>query len=121
MGGAYLLGLYWFTGHVLTSDLLNGNDLVHDCRVYQADGSFETVHGKHCVQNGLEKARTMAFITVALSETFRGLTVKSLDPIYCNVFDNKWLLGAIALSLSLSVLLLFVPGLSDVFGYVCNA
>lgn len=111
----YLLGLYWFTGSVLTSDLLNGTDLRDTCDVYQPDGTYRTVTGSDCVEEGLEKARTMAFITIVFSEIFRALTVKSLDPIYVGLGDNRWLLLAVVVSALLAILILFTPGLSDVF------
>jgi len=69
---------------------------------------------------GLEKARTVAFMTLVMFELFIALSCRSLhQPIWkVGIFANKWLWGAILLSFSLQLVLMYVPFFSEIFGLV---
>ncbi|MFU8773155.1 MAG: cation-translocating P-type ATPase, partial [Anaerolineales bacterium] len=65
------------------------------------------------VSNGgdSERAQTMAFITIAMFQVFNSLNVRSRTRsiFQLGVFSNKYLLGAIVISVSLLVLVTLVP------------
>jgi Ca2+-transporting ATPase len=69
---------------------------------------------------GLEKARTVAFMTLVTFELFIALSCRSLhQPIWkVGIFANKWLWGAILLSFGLQLVLMYVPFFSNIFGLV---
>lgn len=69
---------------------------------------------------GLEKARTIAFMTLVSFELFIALSCRSLhQPIWkVGIFANKWLWGAVLLSFGLQLVLLYVPFFSNIFGLV---
>jgi len=69
---------------------------------------------------GLEKARTVAFMTLVSFELFIALSCRSLhQPIWkVGIFANKWLWGAVLLSFGLQLVLMYVPFFSDIFGLV---
>jgi len=69
---------------------------------------------------GLEKARTVAFMTLVMFELFIALSCRSLyKPIWkVGIFANKWLWGAVLLSFGLQLILLYVPFLREIFGLV---
>lgn len=112
----YLTGLYLHTGKVLMHQLVPGGDPIEVCKVYNDNGTWDTVEDKNCAGDGLVLARSMAFITMMFSEVFRGLTVKSLEPVFDNFFANRALIACVIGTSILGLLLLVVPGLNDVFG-----
>jgi P-type Ca2+ transporter type 2C len=65
------------------------------------------------IQNsaGAERAQTMAFITIAMFQVFNSLNVRSLDKslFEIGVFTNKYLIGAIIISVTLLYLATIVP------------
>lgn len=69
---------------------------------------------------GLDKARTVAFMTLVTFELFIALSCRSLhQPIWkVGIFANKWLWGAILLSFGLQLILMYVPFFSNIFGLV---
>lgn len=67
----------------------------------------------------LEGARTMAFMVLALSQTFHAFNMRSpLSLIRTGIFTNKTLNGATLISLSLVMLVLFVPPVQSAFGLI---
>jgi Ca2+-transporting ATPase len=67
----------------------------------------------------LEGARTMAFMVLALSQTFHAFNMRSpLSLIRTGIFTNKTLNGATLISLSLVLLVLFVPPVRTAFGLI---
>ena len=65
----------------------------------------------------VESAETMAFITLSLCELLRAFTVRSerLSLFQIGPFSNRYLVGAVALSIFLLLLTVFVPFLQPVF------
>ncbi len=64
----------------------------------------------------LDVARTMAFLTLAQSQIFHAFNMRSRHSIFkIGVFSNKYLNGAAALSLGLTLLVAFVPPLATAF------
>lgn len=65
----------------------------------------------------IEVGQTMAFITLAISELVHVFNVRNnrKSIFRTGIFDNKKLLGAIAISLALVLVILLVPGLRTIF------
>mgnify|MGYP006278683049 CR=1 FL=1 len=65
----------------------------------------------------IETGRTMALLTLALSQFANSLTIRSIDKTIfkMGLFTNKYLIGAIALSLTLLLSVVFVPFLRGIF------
>jgi P-type Ca2+ transporter type 2C len=68
---------------------------------------------------GIEKARTMVFITMAFSQLFNALNMRSLNrsTIKLGVFGNKWLNYALLISLAIQMIIIEVPFLSNLFSF----
>jgi Ca2+-transporting ATPase len=61
-------------------------------------------------------ARTMAFTTLMMFQLFNVYNCRSTwRSAFSGFFDNKWLLGAVALSLATHVLVIYVPFLQTAF------
>jgi Ca2+-transporting ATPase len=117
---AYMLGLYWFAGRrVLASDISS----LQSCErlVASQDGDWRTewqtapVHV--CREEGLQRARTMAFVVLVFSEVLRGFTVRTNRFfLYPGFLSDNWVLdAAIALSALVACVMLFVPGVDALF------
>jgi Ca2+-transporting ATPase len=68
---------------------------------------------------GIEKARTMVFITMAFSQLFNALNMRSLtkSSIKLGIFGNKWLNYALLISLAIQMIIIEVPFLSNLFSF----
>ncbi|MEM3154500.1 MAG: calcium-translocating P-type ATPase, SERCA-type [Candidatus Woesearchaeota archaeon] len=66
---------------------------------------------------GLEKAQTVAFTSIVMFELFQAVSCRSVrKPVFAvGVFANKWLLVAIASSLLLHAMIMYVPLLQRIF------
>ncbi|RLG14143.1 MAG: ATPase [Candidatus Nanohalarchaeota archaeon] len=69
------------------------------------------------VDENLNKARTVAFTTLVAFEMFAVLSARSLKPSIkkLNPFSNKYLFGAICLSLIIQLVIIYVPFMQMVF------
>lgn len=65
----------------------------------------------------IETGRTMALVTLAVSQFANSLTIRSMDKSIFKVglFSNKYLIGAIALSGTLLLSVVFIPPLRRIF------
>jgi Ca2+-transporting ATPase len=67
----------------------------------------------------LRYGQTMAFTTLVLAQLFNVFNSRSDErSAFAGLFANRWLLGAVALSLSLQLLVLYVPAMQSAFGTV---
>jgi P-type Ca2+ transporter type 2C len=67
----------------------------------------------------LRYAQTMAFTTLMLTQLFNTVNARSDErSAFAHLFANRWLWGAIALSVALQCLVLYVPVLRQAFGTV---
>ena len=59
----------------------------------------------------------MAFVTLSLCELLRAFTVRSerLSIFQIGLFSNRYMLGAVLLSLALLLAVVFVPALQPIF------
>jgi potassium/sodium efflux P-type ATPase len=113
----FALGLYWHIGDVLITNMfVSEKELISTCRKLRGDSSFKTINDEDCVETGLRQARTMVFLTLALSENMRPLTVRNFqDSLFHRLFDNKHMLRAVSASTALVMFVTFTPGVQDVF------
>ncbi len=98
---AFGVGLYWHLDKVLPAGANPILGLIqHDWRGVD-----------------VQTAETMAFVTLSLCELFRAFTVRSerLSLFQIGPFSNRYLVGAVALSIALLLLVVFVPFLHPIF------
>ncbi len=82
-------------------------------------GAFAIGYLISAPQQALDVARTMAFLTLAQSQIFHAFNMRSRHSIFrIGVFSNKYLNGACLLSLTLTLLVAFVPPLATAFSLV---
>jgi Ca2+-transporting ATPase len=98
---AFGVGLYW---HLGASPLAAGNPILALIRYDWSGVDVQT-------------AETMAFVTLSMAELLRAFTVRSerLSIFRLGFFSNKYLVGAVALSMTLLLLTVFVPFLQPIF------
>lgn len=113
----FVMGLWWNTGNVLLDKMYDSHDELTDrCHRLTDEGSWEVVYDDHCIEEGIKIARTMVFLTIAFTESFRPLTARSFSlAIHHNPFRNRAMIGAIAASVACIFFIVFVPGVNDVF------
>jgi Ca2+-transporting ATPase len=76
-------------------------------------GGFVAGHGD------LRFGQTMAFTTLMLFQIFNVMNARSDErSAFAHLFTNRWLWGAVAVSLALQVLVVYVPFLQRAFGTV---
>ena len=67
----------------------------------------------------LRYGQTMAFTTLMLFQIFNVVNARSDEhSAFAHLFTNRWLWGAIVVSLALQVLVVYVPFLQRAFGTV---
>jgi Ca2+-transporting ATPase len=67
----------------------------------------------------LRYAQTMAFTSLMLSQLFNTVNARSDErSAFAHLFVNRWLWGAIVLSIALQMLVLYVPSMQRAFGTV---
>jgi P-type Ca2+ transporter type 2C len=65
----------------------------------------------------IDEARTMAFTTLVLAQLFNCFNARSdRTSAFHHLFTNRWLWGAIALSLVLQIAVVHLPFLNEAFG-----
>ncbi|MBC7965672.1 MAG: cation-transporting P-type ATPase, partial [Fuerstia sp.] len=66
----------------------------------------------------LATARSAAFMTYIWQKLFRGFTARSMTRslFEIGVFTNKWTLGAVALSMAISLFFVYMPGVNKAMG-----
>ena len=67
----------------------------------------------------MTEARTMGFTILVFAQLFNALASRShLQSVFVGLFSNKWLWGAIGLSVALQLVVVYVPFLNGPFGTV---
>ncbi len=63
-------------------------------------------------------AVTVAFMTLALAQLLHVFNARGADPVLLGkrLFENGWVWGAVALTVGLQLLAVYLPGLSDILG-----
>lgn len=117
----YLIGLWWFTGNLLATDMrvddgLTPNDYLNNCSEYVNLSEWRTLDSDQC-KDGISRARSMVFIVMVLSEVLRGYTVRNfLKPVWHGFFDNRVMAIGSLFSIGLALLFMLTPGTREVFG-----
>jgi P-type Ca2+ transporter type 2C len=90
----FLIGMHWYTSDPFDTELSD--------------------------DHGVKQARTMVFIMTTLSEYMRAYTVRhaTRSVFSGDLFGNKILQICICISASLMAVVLFIPGVNDIFGFV---
>lgn len=94
-------------------------------RVFAQDEMFENADfvcygGDYtCVEDGIARARTMAFAAMTMTEVFRAFTIRSFtESMFVGMFTNKHLVAAVTASFLLTFLVTLTPGLmTTIFGF----
>jgi len=73
----------------------------------------------HYLPEGLEKARTMVFITMAFSQLFNALNMRNLkgSTFKLGIFSNKWRNYALLVSVLIQVTIIEVPFFANLFKF----
>ncbi|WP_242617444.1 cation-translocating P-type ATPase [Cecembia calidifontis] len=68
---------------------------------------------------GIEKARTLTFISLAFSQLFNALNMRNLNGsvLSLGIFSNKWLNYALIISILITILIIEIPVLSYAFKF----
>lgn len=68
---------------------------------------------------GIEVGRTMAFVSLGILELVHSFNVKSEDSIFnTNIFDNKYLIGAVILGIILQIVVVSIPAVAKIFSCI---
>jgi Ca2+-transporting ATPase len=99
--GAFAMGLLW---HLGATPLAAGNPIAALLRYDWSGVDVQT-------------AETMAFVTLSLAELIRAFTVRSerLSIFQIGPFSNRYLVGAVAISMALLLATVFIPFLQPIF------
>ena len=83
---------------------------------YIETGTWEWVF--HDAGDIANDGMTMAFLTLSLTESFHSLNARSINHSLFSVKkQNMWLWGAFVLSLILTISVIYIPFLADIFGF----
>ncbi len=74
---------------------------------------------KHFLPQGLDKARTVAFVTMSMFQLFNVFNMRSLKHSLFNIefFSNKWLLVGVTASFLAMLGVLYIPFLQNIFQF----
>ncbi len=77
-----------------------------------------TIFAYYLTEGNLTKAQTMTFATIALFELFQAFVCRSTveSSWKVGIFKNPWLFGAVGLSASILLAVIYVPSLQPLFG-----
>merc|ERR1712078_539745 len=100
---AVILGVYLFALDVYVGEFFQDDMIANE--------------GETPYKTELEKARTVAFISLVLSENVRAYTSRSFDkPVWTDLWSNKQMQLAIATAQVALLLAVFAPGVTTVLG-----
>lgn len=117
---SYIIGLYFFTGAYLVSDfrLSDGarDDGINGCSTPVSGGGRVPISDVEC-REGVNRARTMLFITITFGEILRGFTVRNwLRGVWFRTFANKTMVIGSICSAGLAVFVILTPNVRQVLG-----
>ena len=103
-----------FIGVIMAAVTLFGMDMHLDGGLF-TDRSVDAIG--HDAQ--MTEARTMGFTILVFAQMLNALASRShLQSAFVGLFSNKWLWGAIALSMVLQLAVIYIPFLNTAFGTV---
>ncbi|PJM74348.1 haloacid dehalogenase [Bifidobacterium primatium] len=99
-------------GLLMAAVTLVGMDLYLPGGLLTDDSAMGATHDEQIVM-----ARTMGFTILVFAQLFNALAARSAtQSAFRGMFANKWLWGAIALSVALQLVVIYVPALNVAFG-----
>jgi Ca2+-transporting ATPase len=74
----------------------------------------------HYLPQGIEKSRTVAFVSMSLFQFFNLINMRSLHHSIFKIgfFSNKFVIWALGISIALLLAIIYLPILSSIFGFV---
>jgi len=74
----------------------------------------------HFLLQGLEKARTVAFVSMSMFQLFNVLNMRSLKKslFKIGIFSNKWIIISLLVSLLMMIGIIYLPGISNIFQFI---
>lgn len=99
-------------GSYVFGDLEN-RDFFENSTMYCEGGEYD------CLSNGLSRSQTMTFVTITFMEVLRAYSLRSfIEPMFADMFGNKFMNVASLLSITLTILITNVPVImDDLFGF----
>ena len=80
------------------------------------NGAWEWIF--HDINDLANDGMTMAFLTLSMTESFHSLNARSIkNSIFTQKQQNKWLWGAFILSLLLTISVIYIPPLANIFEF----
>jgi Ca2+-transporting ATPase len=75
---------------------------------------------KYFLSQGIEKARTVAFVSMSMFQLFNVLNMRSLKKslFKIGIFSNKWVIVALTASIAMMLGIIYLPWISKVFQFV---
>ncbi len=90
---------------------------IEGLRYYTGAGSIFTIDFANISGEALIHAQTMAFMTIAISQLFHSLNLRSrTKSVFQGLFSNKLLIGAIIAGIIIQAMLVYIPFFRNVFG-----
>lgn len=119
----YLVGLYWYSGSVFITTLINSSSSSNNpqCFIMSSSGNWYSEYNNdtNCLSNAVSAARTMVFITLIMAEVIRCWTIRHfLHDIIYELFSNKMLLLATFISITGLLFVTLIPPLQYIFGTI---
>jgi len=74
----------------------------------------------HFLHQGIDKARTVAFVSMSMFQLFNVLNMRSLKKslFKIGIFSNKWVIAALAGSVALMVGVIYTPWIQNIFDFI---
>jgi len=74
----------------------------------------------HFLPQGLEKARTVAFVSMSMFQWFNVLNMRSLKKslFKIGIFSNKWILVSLAVSVLMMLAVIYLPFIQNIFQFI---
>ena len=74
----------------------------------------------HFLHQGIEKARTIAFVSMSMFQLFNVLNMRSLKKslFKIGIFSNKWIIASLVASVSLMLAVIYSPWIQNIFDFV---
>lgn len=68
---------------------------------------------------GIDKARTVAFLSISMFSLFNVLNMRSLNKSIFRIgfFSNKWIIWGLILSFLATIAIIYIPGISNIFSF----
>ncbi|MDO5100688.1 MAG: cation-translocating P-type ATPase [Eubacteriales bacterium] len=112
IGNGILIGFLTLAAFVVGAAMYSNIHDIGDLLLHIADEA--TFHNDI---EGLQHARTMAFVVLSVSQLFHAFNLRSEDKsiFKVGIFSNKWLVGSLFAGLLVQICVIYVPFLANAF------